>query len=233
MFELQKHAVAILSSALIVGCSPLFCEAGPWANPSGAAASFTYSNGQDLNGLFGNSVVSGDTLFFPDFHPAASAADGAEAHQFDIVSFDLVPNPGLSFLFVRIPAGGDFAVTGPPSENLVSTDINTGISLWENGGLGRAFGSVMLTSPSFPQSTGNGVWTGLSGLDLGFTEPPLHSHLRFQFAAGVLAISGPSGTAEIDMGLFDGLTFHFVPEPTSMSALLAGAAVLVLRRNHR
>lgn len=229
MFELQKHGFAIiLSGALITGGFAAVSVAAPWTNPSGAANSFTYANGQDLNGLFGDPVVTGDSFHFPNLDFTAGAAGGTIQSKNDVVSFDIIPNPGLSFGLIRVTAFGSYAVTGPSGENRV--DLDAEMRFTENGGLGRTFTGPMVTNPSFPQTSGSGDWSGLSAVDMTFKTPPPHGNLHFEFQGDVLAVSGPGGTAEINMALQDGLTFEFVPEPTSLSILLTGAAALVLRR---
>lgn len=224
----QKHIVAFLCFAGVAGIAA-HSEGGPWADPSGAAASFTYSNGRDLNGFFGEPVVSGDTLFFPQFHFAVSAADDADAGVSDRVSFDIVPNPGLTFGSVRVAAVGYYEISGAGE---VGVDVDTSPLLRENGGSGRAFAEVMLTEPAFPQSSGSSGWRGLSILDLSFEDPPLHDNLHFEFYAGIFANTASGGTAQIDMQLLGGLIFTFIPEPATMSMLLLAAACTILRRWH-
>lgn len=211
---------------LALGSSAL---AGPWTNPSGQGDSFTYSNGQDLNGLFGEPTVFGDIFLFTTGFLANSSNGGPAADLNDTVSFDVVVKPGLAFSTVTVSAFGSYAVTGDPLENQV--DVTALLALDENGGPGRHFEDSLATDVPFPVNAGSGSFQGSAVVDVSTQFPSPHNSLHFSLRDRVLAVSGPGGTAEVNI-TFENLAIQFaaIPEPAGLSILAVGAGMLIRRR---
>jgi len=217
--------------------------AGPWSQPNGASDSFTYANGGDLNGHFGDPIVSADTVFFlfSNFH--VQSANGAPAgglpeFETDEVSFDVFANPGLQFSFVRVTAYGSYAATGPGGN---SVDLDAMLALTELGGNnsydggagddGRNFQGGMTTVPAFPQVAANGQWSGLAVVDLQFEFPVPDDAMHVSMTNDVLAFTTQDGSAEMNVQYQDfKIEFIVIPEPAGLSLMAFGALALLRRR---
>ena len=58
-----RRLLLVGAAAAVMMCvSPVF--AAGWTNPSGSGDDFTYANGGDINGLFGDPFVFGDAFYF-------------------------------------------------------------------------------------------------------------------------------------------------------------------------
>jgi hypothetical protein len=218
-------------------------SAGPWSQPNGASDSFTYANGGDVNGNFGDPIVSADTFFFlfSNFH--VQSANGAPAgglpeNETDEVSFDVFANAGLQFSLVRVTAYGSYSASGPGANTV---DLDANLSLTElgpndayDGGAGddgRDFQGGMTTIPGFPQQNANGDWSGLAVVDLQFEFPVPDNALHISMTNDVVAISGANGSAEMNVQYQDfKIEFIVIPEPASMSLMAIGALALLRRR---
>jgi hypothetical protein len=211
-------------------------QASPWLMPSGAAEHFTYANGQDLNGFFGEPVVSGDTFTFPSFHFVATAQNGSSLSRSDTISVDLIANPGWTFGLMRVGAFGDYETSGSLDQNQVG--IVAVLSFDETEPPGRHWESALVTTPAFPSDTSQGVWSGLAVIDLGAVEPLAGGRLHLEYSHGLIAVSGPGGSARIHChgegpGGFElAIGMAPVPEPGTLALLTCGA-MLVGSRSRR
>lgn len=219
-------------SKLIGGVVALICSghalAGPWTAPNGETAQFFYSNGQDINGLFGNPNVTGNLFVFQTSF-LANASEGSTQSFGDTVSFDVVAKPGLLFSTISVFAGGEYTVTGDPLEN--SVDVTALLSLDENDGDTRHFDDALVTDVGFPVTSGSGFFNGSASVDVSNVFPSPSNNLHIELNNDILAISGPGGTATISI-TFEALSIEFgiIPEPASLSILAVGAGLLVRRR---
>jgi len=202
--------------------------AGTWATPNGASDSFSYANGQDINGFFGDPFVSADTFFYVGANFQVNASNGSSSSQGDVTSFDVTANPGLQFSLIRVTAFGSYAATGP---GMNQVDMDANLSLTELGGAARTWNGPMITNPTFPASDASGGWSGLSNVDVTFEFPTPHDVLHVEMANDVFAITGESGSAELNVQFQDlKITFQLVPEPASLSLMAVGALALLRRR---
>jgi hypothetical protein len=233
-----------LASMATFGATSAF--GGPWSSPGGAADSFTYANGGDINGFFGEPYVSppgsapesADTFFFIGSNFQVQGANGTSESQFDEVSVDVFANPGLYFNLIRVYATGSYNATGP-GEN--SVDIDAALMLTElgandtyDGGLGddgRSWTGNLDTSPEFPKSDANGEWSGLASVDITFEFPIPDDALHISMSNNVLAITGVGGSAQMNVQYQDlRIEFGVVPEPASLALLAVGGIALMRRR---
>lgn len=213
--------------ALLVVAAPAF--AGDWATPGGATSSFTYSNGGDVNGLFGEPFVDAgtDTFFFVGSQFQANASNGATVDRNDTMSVDILANPSLQFSSMTITAFGDYSVTGAGS----SVNIDSTLGMTELGGAGRTWSDELATSPAFPLTSGSGLWNGSATVDVTFVFPTPHDHLNVSLTNSLLAISAPGGGAQLNVQYEDlAISFTLIPEPATLSLLAFGALALIRRR---
>lgn len=221
-----KGLVSCAFVALAVGVLP--ATAGPWSSPNGNADSFSYANGGDINGNFGDPFVSADTFFFVNANFQVNAANGTSDSEGDVVSFDVFADPGLQFSLIRVTAFGSYAATGP---GMNQVDIDGELSLTEIGGLNRNWVGPLNTNPGFPQSDAQGGWSGLSVVDITFEFPVPDDSLHVSMANDVFAITGEGGSAEMNVQFQDlKIEFTVIPEPASLSLMAVGILGLLRRR---
>jgi hypothetical protein len=220
--------IALLATA---GTSP--AQAGPWTVPSGAGDHFTYSNGRDLQGRFGEPTVTDGTFSFPQISFGVSASGGSSASLTDTVSFDVQALSGWRFGQVRVVALGSYAVSGSPSAN--SANVDAMFTVTENTGLIRQWQGIWAPNPDMPVTGGSGSWSGLDVLDLTWPDPLPSTSLHIELRHDLLAVSGISGSAVINLltggsGLTIGITTVEVPEPSALVLLLLGGWTVCQRR---
>ncbi|MFQ5422780.1 MAG: PEP-CTERM sorting domain-containing protein [Phycisphaerae bacterium] len=226
---------AVAVAAVLVGAT--VASATPWTVPAGVAQDFDYSGGGDLNGLYGDPLVAGNSIFFPSTSLSLNVqggAGGASANVNDTVSFDMQVHTGFQLSFVTITAFGQYNLTGVGSQSNVTTDYQ----VVENAGLQRTFSVGLTTTPvSFPLTvtpgSGDlaGSWDGLAEADISFVLPSADSNLHVSLATALDALAAAGGTADIN-ATFQSIQFQFffVPEPASLAMLGVGGLALLLRR---
>jgi len=223
--------LAVLGAVVVLASSGS-AQAGPWANPSGSAANFSYSNGQDLNGYFGEPLVWGDTFYFTAANFVVNAQNGGTQAIADTVSFDIQLNPDFALSLIRVRAFGSYNVQGQDSY----VDFNAFGSVTELGGSHRTFSGPILPDPpvSFPiYGNNNGQYSVSALVDVSYVLPPIHDSLHLSFSNNLLAYAAPGGNAVLDLRYQD-LVFEvtLIPEPATLG-LLVIPAVAVLRRRFR
>lgn len=199
--------------------------AGAWSTPSGDAGDFTYSNGGDLNGNFGNPFVFPNQFVFSTSF-SVLASGGSSDSMGDTVSFDAVADPGLLFSGVTVTALGSYAVTGDGS-----VDLETTLSMTENGGLARTFDDDLNTDVAFPATSGQGTWNGNAVVSVTTAFPTPHNDIHFELSTALEALSGAGGSAQLNVQ-FESLVIELsvIPEPTSLSLVAVAAGMLLIRR---
>ncbi len=236
MKTLNKLGVCAAAAAVVLAGGTI-TSAAPWTVPAGTAQDFDYSNGGDLNGLYGDPLVAGNALFFPSTLLSLNVqggAGGASGNVNDAVSFDMQVHPGFQLDFVTVTAFGQYNLTGVGSQ----TDVTTDYQVVENAGLQRTFNVGLTTTPvSFPLTvtagSGDlaGSWDGLAEANISFVLPAPDSNLHISLATALDALAAAGGTADIN-ATFQSIQFQFffVPEPTSLAMLGVGGMALLLRR---
>lgn len=223
----MKVTMCRLATVAVLACATA-AWAGPWANPAGAGDDFTYANGGDVNGLFGEPFVAGNTFFFANANFQVNASNGGQQTQSDMTFFDVMVNPGLFFSEMSVTAFGSYTVVGEGSY----VDLDSGLSLTENVGLLRNWTGPLSTSPTFPVATpSSGIWSGQALVDVTFEFPSPADSIHVELSSLIDAVAGAIGSSEINVQYEDlTITFGIVPEPASLVLLGLGGLSLLRRR---
>lgn len=233
-----RGGIALIGGFAMLAIGPASAMAGAWTIPGGSTdslgndLSFTYSNGGDVNGLFGDPFIFNDAFFFTTAFSVLADDSGPNAAQGDALSVDILADPGLLFGSVSVSASGSFSIISDGE-----VDVSANLSMSENDGLTRTFGpEPLITTPvTFPISTpGSGNFTGDAMVDVEMVFPTPSNDINITLTNDILAISGPGGSAEVNIQFQDlSLTFNLIPEPSSMILMAMGSGVLLLSRRRR
>ncbi|MFQ5425414.1 MAG: hypothetical protein ACE5F9_15725 [Phycisphaerae bacterium] len=203
------------TAVILAMCGGATAIAAPWTVPSGSTQSFDYSNGEDVNGRFGDPlIVSGTMVFLTDGSFALSVPggdSGASSSVSDTVSFDIRVHPGFCLIHVSVMVFGEFAVAGVGS----SVDANAELRIVENDGLLREFNYTMITTPvTFPVEVlpgdGNSFadYDGVAQSEIFCLVPNPSDNLHISLTTNLNAIAAAAGWAEIDAP-FQAITIDF------------------------
>jgi hypothetical protein len=229
------------SLARFVGIAALLGMAGtasaqiPWSQPNGSGTFFSYANGQNQTGLFGNPTLVGDTFFFTPFAFVANATNGATVAVTDTFEVDIFVAPGFKFDAIQVAEYGDYALTstGQPV-GISSVDADGILRVDEIGGTGR-FDVQPLAFPALPVASASptsGLWQGDGASNLTALEGGVpFTQIHLKVTNDLIAISGGAGqVAEIRKTVFGGmLAVTIVPAPGTLG-LLGAAGFLAARR---
>lgn len=219
----------VVGLAGVLALPAMAAPARPWANSSGSATNWTWANGGDDNGLFGDPVlIGGDTfVFFPSNFRAESQGAG-EVRTDDRIEVQIFANAGLALAQVIVTEYGDYSITGASGQ----VDVIATLDLTEIGGSGRS-ASAGLSSPQLPTASGSGNWDATAAIDLNF-EVPLWTAFTLELTDELIAIAGAGTTASIEKtlaGAAVGVTI--IPEPATMALVVLGLAGLSARRRRK
>lgn len=238
----HKFAGIVLALSLSV-VSAQSALAAVWSNSAGAAPSgnFTWSNGQDINGLFGNPIVTPNDRFV--FNAGGfgindpTPGDAFSNTQSDTVSWDLHLTPGFQLTGMVVRAFGSYAVQGDGSYvDLLGTLEITEFEA-QPGELGprtRTGNFVAATPGAFPLVAPNysqGSYSGLAEIDISFEMPIFDNNLHISFANLLEAFAVADGNASLNQ-TFQQFTIEIelIPEPATLALVGLGAVALIRRR---
>jgi len=195
----------------------------PWANDTGTASFFDWSNGGSDTGLFGSPVlVGGDTfVFFPSNFRAESIGGGSTT-TYDRLQFEVEAHAGFSFSDIRITEYGDYGIIGQGSVEaggtLFVTDLVGGGTATNN----------LVTTPGSPITSGIGNWSGTAGIDASAWGS---THLRVTMNNNLIAISLGNSVVWIQKKVQgSAVGVQIVPTPGSLALLGLGGLAAVRRR---
>jgi len=236
MQKQAKRAIALIAvtAVALMLASPV-AQAGPWTVPNGSTDSFggpldfSYSNGGDINGLFGDPFIFGDAFSFTTAFQVA-ASNGGQQSESDTVSVDVLADPGLKFSSVSVVASGSYLI-----DTEGSVDVGASLSMSENTGLLRTFSDSLTSNVAFPITVpSSGNFNGSALVNVDFVFPTPSDDINISLSNNILAIAGPMGTATVNIQFQDlSISFGVIPEPASASLVLVGFLALVRRRRTR
>lgn len=234
MTKVVFRRTGILALVAVIGLAAT-ASASPWSNSAGSTTSFSWSNGANANDLYGSPLVISDTFIFSPTTYSAQAAgtdpngDPVTVQKGDVMSVDVVMNPGLFVDQILIQVVGNYDLQGESSvEATGAIDIQDNLSP-NTANAPLVFDHAFpVTSP--PNSSDN--FQGLGVLDLSSMFPGI-SDVHIEISTELITISNESG-AVASMAL-TGQAFQVqvtnIPEPATASFLaLAGLALLRRRR---
>lgn len=221
---------AVLSAVVVLAVSGSPVLAGAWSVPGGTATNFSYSNGGDINGYFGEPLVWGDTFYFTAANFVVNVQNGGTQAISDTVSFDVQLNPNFALSTVRVRAFGSYNVMGQGSY----VDLDASGAVTELGGYNRTFGGSILPDPPvvFPiYGDASGIYSLSALVDVSIILPPIHDALHLEFSNDLLAFATEGGNAVLDLRYQD-LVFEvtLIPEPATFALLGLTAGALLRRR---
>ncbi len=231
----NKKLVSLFTCPAIVLAMSTSAIAGPWAVPNGdpAGGNFSYQNGGDIDGLYGEPSFIGNkvSFFAATFSTFDLTSDGNSVIVDDTVTFEMLVDPGYTLSHVTVTAFGEYGVSGVGS----TVSASGSWTVEELGGMNRFFTDPLVTVPGFPytfgQGNNNSTWSGVGTTDISFQIPSAHSHLEISLTAAVEALAASGGSATINMNFQDiEFEFFFVPEPGTLALFGLAGAVLAIRR---
>jgi hypothetical protein len=207
-----------------------FCSthaAVPWNNPSGNSPGFfSWENGQNETGLFGDPIAVGNALSFFPVGFTAQSTGGGSTQLSDKLSVDLTCPFRLAGIYAF--SVGDFSILGSGTNTLVTaagTLTVTPITFNPSQPPGTKT-DTLHTNPAMPRLSGSGPWQGIAATDFLFASNVTKVHIELESL--VRASSDPNTTAFIESKLAEPLTIVFIPEPATVAVLMCGA-LLILR----
>jgi len=221
--------LGLLTFSVVPAMADPWEEGGGRVGASGNADNFSWTNGGDLNDLFGSPFLAGDTFLFTTQFLAQSAGDESVLVS-DTVSVDVLADDGMYFTGLTVTAFGTYNITAPGG-----VDVNASTLARELGGLEREWVGPLETDPEFPidltSGSANGSWDGDAVVDIESVFPEPFNHIHIEVSNELIAFSTESGTASINAQFADlQIELLVVPEPVSLSFLALGGLVLLRRR---
>ena len=239
MKSLNRSIIALGVIATIALGSTQSVMAAAWTNAAGVAPSghFTWSNGGDVNGFFGSPTVTLTDRFVFNvggFGVNDPAGDASSTVQTDTVSWDLDMSPGFQLTGMEVRVRGSYLVNGVGSY----VDVQGTLSITEFAAQGmnpnpRNWNApiVLATPGPAPITSGQGLYSGVSTIDISFEFPAPDDQLHISFANLLEAFAVAGGNASVNQQFqnFE-LEVMLIPEPATLSLLGLGAAALIRRR---
>ncbi len=187
-----------------------------WANASGSAGSFDWSNGGSDNGLFGDPVVSGNTFIFTPSNFRAESVNGVAAIVSDRMEVTITAKPGSVITGIRITEYGDYGILSQGMVSVSGTMFLTNLNEFEVRY--SDFGS----NPASPISSGIGSWDAEVAVD-SFEWP----RLKLVLDNNLMAISSPGSVTFIEKKVMgSAVSVEIIPEPATIAILTLGALFL-------
>lgn len=190
-----------------------------WSNAGGSAGYFDWQNGKSASGLFGDPILSGDTLVFFPSNFRAESVDGADDTAYDSLEFELIAHPGYSFKSFDFSEFGDYGIFDEGSVNVAST-----LSI-ENLDTLQVLSGNFTSNPSMPVSGGQDIWTAEALLAINSAN---WTHIKITLDNELLAFSRPDSDSFIEKKILSGsVTMQPIPEPATVTIFCIGAAFML------
>ena len=216
----MRHAL-IAVTAVLAAASASFGAA--WTPPAGSTSTFSYANGEDTNGRFGNALVDSSGFSFGPSTFLASRANGGVETVGDTASVEVTAAPGRTITSISATISGDFTILGTGSV--------------DSGGILRVTNldtMALLTVPLIFTGTPASTVTSTQGVFSGTVTIPLPSgttRTSIQLGGSLTSTAFLNSSSLIQIKDAEILIATSVPEPTS--ALALAGVVLFARRSRR
>lgn len=214
-------------------------QAALWVPSSGSTANFTYTNGHDTNGLFGNPTVepTGFTFAPPNF--VASASNNSSQQTWDYLTVDVTAKPGTGGIKgINFSEIGDYSIFNGGGVNVQAYLL---VQVLDNNWGADSNYSDIFKMPVFA-AAGTAVGDEfIADLSVDFGGRSAQS-VRIIVNNILQAFGGPGGSAIIQKKLIDdpdgdgpgieiiGGDSPVVPEPVTLAALGGLVTFVVVRR---
>jgi hypothetical protein len=214
-----KNASIVAIGVILLTFSAAQAETS-WSSPGGSADYFDWQNGQSLNGLFGDPMLSGgDTFVFFPSHFRADSLDGLDSSVYDRLEFELIAHPGFSFKNFNFSEFGDYGISDDGSVNVLSS-----LSI-ENLDTLQVLNSNFALNPLMPISSGQDIWSAEAQLAINSAD---WTHIKITLDNELLASSQPGSVSFIEKKILSsGITMQPIPEPATITILCFGAAFML------
>lgn len=247
MFRLmfsRARALSVLTTIVVTATFGLFAssaQAAFYGNFSSGTGNVSFLNVQDVNGLFGTPIASGNSLdFTPGLFEVGCPVTGcppATASIADTVTFQIDANTGFGIEDIILNESGDTSILdfGIPTGFAATTVVaNVFIDILEvNGvpvsGINANTSMVFTADGSYEtnvEGSGDYLWSGLLNLDVDAiiaaegSQTGSATLVEISVANTLTAYAENGAQAFIEKKDFDGLAITVVPEPGT--ALLVG-----------
>jgi hypothetical protein len=202
----------------------------PWGNTNGSSPGFfSWQNGSNDTGLFGDPVPIGNQLVFFPSNFKAESSNGI-AHQVgDKINVDILAEGNLLITQINIYEIGDYGIspTGPNTQvRAIGTLIVT--PLVSNPGAGVGVDGMDF-NPVMPITSGAGVWTGNASVGYSVANGVKKIHLLLDNQLQASSDASPGTNSFIEKKTA-GIIIEIIPEPATIGMLLCGAPLLLRRR---
>jgi hypothetical protein len=211
----------------LVGWQASSLQAAPWSNPNGSSPGFfSWENGSNDVGLFGDPVPIGNSLvFFPTNFFSSSNAGIIPPATHDKINVDILALAGQQISQINIIEVGDYQINGTGPNTSVNASGTLVVTPLNVAGLPAV--SPLATAPPMPVVTGSGVWQGTASAILANGITKIHLTLDNILQAR----SDPNTSTFIEKKVTQGIIIQIlIPEPTTIGLLLCGAPLLLRRR---
>jgi hypothetical protein len=203
----------------------------PWTNANGSSPGFfSWQNGSNDVGLFGDPVPVGNSLvFFPSNFFSSSNAGNIPPATHDKINVDILAEGNQNITQINIIEVGDYQIngTGPnTSVNASGTLVVTPL-IFSNGSFQVA---PLATNPAMPVTSGSGPWTGNASVSYTVANGVKKIHLTLDNI--LQARSDPNTSTFIEKKLTQGIIIEIIPEPGTIGLLLCGAPLLLRRKRN-
>ena len=227
--------------AAVVVASATAANAAVWSKPSGETANFTYANGRDTNGLFGDPTVAPNGFSFAPERFVAQSSNGGSAQTYDYLTVDVAAKPGTGGIRgIRFGELGDYSIFNGGGVNV---QAYVAVQVLDNNFGGKTSYTGLFKQPVFGaagQAVGD-EFSGAIAIDFGGKSAQT---IRIVVNNILQAFSNPNGSAIIQKKLIadpdgDGPGIEIisgspaVPEPATLAALGGIAAIALVRRRSR
>ena len=217
-------SVIVITNLLFTSLSFGFIS---WDNPSGSATNFNWANGGSDVNLFGSpTLVGGNTLVFSPSNFRAESSDGDSCSISDILSFELIAHPGLSFQGISITEYCDYQIIG---NGLVN--ISGSLSV-ENPASNNILSDSLVSNPGMPL-VGSGYVddSSVTTAQVNINQPDWTS-INVTLQNDLLAITYANGSVAWiqKKALGTSIAIQIIPEPATIALLGIGSLTFIRRK---